>query len=269
MSSREGEDLNKQAIAIWDQNADWWDERAGDDQLPLQRLTIGPATERLLNLQPGEIVLDVACGNGGFSRRMAQLGCHVIAIDASERFLARARGRSAHYGDQIEYRLVDATDKAQLLAHGEHRFDAIVCTMAIMDMAEIDPLMSAVSKLLNPDGRFVFSVTHPCFNSTGIRRSLEEEDLAGEIVDVYSIKVLRYANLAPAKGVGIIGQPAAQIYFDRPINVLLNACFKAGLVMDGIEEPVFSREEKGARPFSWENFKEIPPVFIARMRPMP
>jgi cyclopropane fatty-acyl-phospholipid synthase-like methyltransferase len=39
--------------------------------------------ERLLALQPGERVLDVACGNGVMARRLALLGGRVTAVDFS------------------------------------------------------------------------------------------------------------------------------------------------------------------------------------------
>ncbi len=38
--------------------------------------------------------------------------------------------------------------------------------MALMDMADIEPLFSALRELLKPGGRFVFTVCHPAFNST-------------------------------------------------------------------------------------------------------
>ena len=80
---------------------------------------IGPAVERLLAVRPGEHILDVGCGNGVTSRRLAHLGARVVAIDYSARFLELARSRSQDLSDRIEYRLVDATDEEQLLALGE------------------------------------------------------------------------------------------------------------------------------------------------------
>lgn len=47
---------------------------------------------------------------------------------------------------------------------------------------------------------------------------------------------------------------------------LFNACFRAGFVLDGIEEPGFDDRAQGSRPFSWVNFTQIPPVMVARMR---
>src|SRR2546423_11118203 len=127
-------DLNMEARDIWNLNAEFWDERMGDGN-SFQRLLTGPAAERLLDLQPGEAVLEIACGNGVFSRRMAQLGAQVLATDFSEKFLERARARGTEYAGRIEYRLVDATDEAQLMALGEIRFDAAGCKMAMIGIA--------------------------------------------------------------------------------------------------------------------------------------
>src|SRR5436305_7719498 len=134
--------LNQKTQEAWNQNAALWDEKMGEGNL-FQRVLISPTSERLLDLKPGELVLEIACGNGVFARRMAQLGAQVIATDFSQNLLERAKARATDHADRIEYRLVDATDEAELLTLGKRRFDAAICNMAIMDMAEIEPLMSA------------------------------------------------------------------------------------------------------------------------------
>ena len=73
---------------VWNSIAEWWDDAIGDGN-DFQTVLIEPATERMLELQPGETVLDVACGAGRFARRMADLGADVVAIDQSERFINR------------------------------------------------------------------------------------------------------------------------------------------------------------------------------------
>ncbi|GEM_PF-7070028 len=102
--------LTGQTREIWDENADWWDRHSGDDGLEFQRTIIVPITERLLALRPGEVVLDLACGNGIYSRKMADAGAHVVAVDFSERLIragisARRRRRwsivEELYGDPM------------------------------------------------------------------------------------------------------------------------------------------------------------------------
>jgi 2-polyprenyl-3-methyl-5-hydroxy-6-metoxy-1,4-benzoquinol methylase len=258
------EGLNREARDIWDTNAEWWDGVYGEGN-SFQRELIGPATERLLDLKPGETVLDVACGNGAFSRRMAAMGCNVVAFDFSEVFLRRARERTTEHADRIEYHRMDATDEAALLGLGEGRFDAAVATMALMDMSDINPLMRAMSRLLKSSGRFVFSVLHPCFNQDGISMLAEQEDVGGEFVTHYAIKVKRYRTNT-VKGIGIPGQPVAQLYFERTLSDLFGAAFAAGLALDGLEEPVFGPDAQPNRPFSWQNYKGIPPALVARLR---
>ncbi|HEX5504084.1 MAG TPA: class I SAM-dependent methyltransferase [Thermomicrobiales bacterium] len=261
--------LTAESRAIWDENAAYWDARMGAEGNDWQRDLIRPPTERLLALRPGELVLDVACGNGAFSRRMAALGARVVAFDFSARLVELARARTAASPDlagSVEYRVLDATDEAALLALGAGRFDAAVATMALMDMPAIEPLFAALARLLKPGGRFVFSVSHPCFHSMACRMAIEQEERGGELVTTRAVKVSGYLRQSPTKGVAIVGQPALQYYFDRPLSVLLGAGFRAGFALDGLEEPSFDGGPEPARPFSWANFPDIPPALVARMR---
>ena len=250
---------------IWNQNAAFWDEYMGEGN-DFQHLLVRPALERLLALKADERVLEVACGNGSFARRLAELGARVVACDISDVFIARARSKTLGQADRIAYHVIDAADYEQLVALGREQFEAGVCNMAIMDMPVIDPLLRAVKDLLKSGGRFVFSIMHPCFNTIGIKKVVEEEDVEGELVSQYAVKVSAYIDPVTRKGLGVIGQPEPHYYFHRPLSLLLGRCFQAGLVVDGLEEPVFAGEVEGDRPLSWTNFKKIPPVLMVRLR---
>lgn len=258
---------NLETREAWDENAAFWDERMGEGN-DFVELLIWPATERLLALEPGELVLDVACGNGLTSRRMAAMGATVVAFDFAPNMVAHARARSGDFAGQVEYRILDGTDEEALLALGEGRFDAALCNMALFDMAEIDPLMRALARLLRPGGRFVFSVLHPCFNHARMAHMAEMEDRDGELVTVYSVKVFGYMTPTVARGVAMADQPRPQLYFDRPLEVLLEAAFKSGFVLDGLEERAFPPDHPPGRfPLAWSgHYSEIPPVLVARVR---
>jgi 2-polyprenyl-3-methyl-5-hydroxy-6-metoxy-1,4-benzoquinol methylase len=251
----------------WNSNADAWDAHIGEGN-DFVRVLEWPPIERLLDIQPGERVLDIACGNGLTSRRMADLGAQVTAVDFADEMLRHARERSNGYADRIEYPPVDATDEAALLALGEGQYDAALCNMAMFDMAEIDPMLRALAKLLRPGGRFVFSVLHPAFNGPHTLLYAEEEDLPDRIRLTYGVKVRSYITPATLPGWAIRGQPKAQPIFHRPLQSLLGACFQAGFVLDGLIESAFPPDHpKKDYPLSWgANFSEIPPVLIARAR---
>jgi len=75
------------------------------------------------------------------------------------------------------------------------------------------------------------------------------------------------------KGIGIVGEPARHYYFHRPLHVLFGSCFRAGFVLDGIEEPAFHPDPAGnspasstSSPVSWDSFPDFPPVLAARLR---
>ena len=259
--------LNAESREIWDMNAEAWDKRIGAGG-GWQTTLIAPTVERMLNIQTGEKVLDIACGNGQFSRRLAELGASVVASDFSPKLIELAKGRSTEQAERIAYHVVDATDEAQLLAlasEQNQRFDAAVCNNAIMDMPAIEPMFRAVAKLLKPDGRFVFSIMHPCFNGLAISMSAELPDYAQQ--PIYSIKISRYLSWDVTKGLAISTQPREQFYWHRPLHVLLNSAFRSGLVMDGIEEPKLIEADSAKNAFNWTNY-DMPPLLFVRLRPV-
>ena len=258
---------NEEARRAWDHNAQFWDERMGEGN-DFVELLIWPVSQTLLELRSGERVLDIACGNGLTSRRMAALGAEVIASDFSEQMIKCAKSRTVTGLNRIQYSVVDATNYDALLALGEGTFDAALCNMALFDMAEIDPLMRALRRLIRPGGRFVFSIMHPCFNNPHMSHVGEVEEHDGEFIPIYSVKVYGYMSSTIKLGIGIRGQPVAHPYFHRPLSSLLGGGFKAGLILDALEERAFPPEHlSSSNPLSWGgNYSEIPPVLVARMR---
>ena len=261
--------LEQETVEIWDRNADFWDERMGEGNA-FHKLLIEPTQLGMLSLNAGERVLDIACGNGQFARKMASLGAEVMAVDAAPRMIENARRRTpadAEYAERLRYSIVDASDEAALLALDSDRFDAVVCTMALMDIASIEPVAAAAKQLLKPSGRMVISIMHPCFNSTeGFAQIMERDETGGELVERLTVRVTRYIEPHTHKGLAMVGQPIPQNYFHRPLSVLLGVFFKAGFVVDALEEPVFPKDVPGDDRFGWLRYKDIPPVLSVRLR---
>ena len=74
------------------------------------KLLVDPAQLRLLDIQEGDEVLEIACGNGQFARKIASLGARVIASDFAPNMIEFAKSRTTEHADQIEYHVIDATD---------------------------------------------------------------------------------------------------------------------------------------------------------------
>jgi 2-polyprenyl-3-methyl-5-hydroxy-6-metoxy-1,4-benzoquinol methylase len=275
-------DPNEISREAWDANAEHWDARMGDEGNDFFNLLCwpvlasfldapltssrgsAPSTERLKD----QHILDIACGNGLTSRRLAALGAQVTAFDFSANLVEKARVRSAKYGEasQIAYHVLDATDEQALLSLGERSFDAAICNMALFDMPEIEPLFQALRKLLKPNGVFAFSLMHPAFNNSSVTLFAEEWD-NGQIQTRYGVKVTRYINQFLSEGLALRNQPKPQLYFHRPLKNYMNVAFQNGFVLDGFDERAFPPNHPQTVPLGWGGkFSEIPPALIMRFR---
>jgi SAM-dependent methyltransferase len=260
-------DLNKETRDAWDANAAVWDEKMGDEGNDFFQILCWPAMIELLDLQPGQRVLDIACGNGLTSRKLAELGADVTAFDFSSSLIALAEQRPAPRAGRVTYHIADATDETALLGFGQNAFDAAFSNMALFDIAEIEPLFRALPKLLKPGATFVFSLCHPSFNNAAAVFMAEEMDDGGRIKTVYSVKVSRYMTPYSAYGVALRNQPKPQVYFERPLQYYLNLGFQNGFVLDGFAERAFPPDAPQNSLLGWGGkFHEIPPVAILRMR---
>jgi 2-polyprenyl-3-methyl-5-hydroxy-6-metoxy-1,4-benzoquinol methylase len=253
--------IKKHLKKIWNANAAYWDKRMGEGNT-FHKSLIEPNQIKLLKIKRGDLILDVACGNGQFARKMTRLGARVIAIDFSSAFIKIARAKP--YADKISYKVLDVTSANELRTLRNYRFDSIVCTMALMDIDDIDPLMSFVPTVLKAKGRFVFSILHPCFNSGESTLIHERNDIGGCINNKYYVKMNNYLITQTTKGVAMVGQPMPQYYFHRPLSNIFGSCFRNNLILDTLIEPSFKLKDKKS---IFDNvYENIPPALICRFR---
>jgi 2-polyprenyl-3-methyl-5-hydroxy-6-metoxy-1,4-benzoquinol methylase len=258
-------DSNQFSREAWDANAEHWDSRMGDEGNDFFNVLCWPILASFLDVQPSQYILDVACGNGLTSRKLAQLNAKVTAFDFSTELIKLAEARP-NPDSRITYHNIDATDESVLLALGKRSFDSALCNMALFDMADIEPLFRVLPKLLKPNGVFVFSLMHPAFNNPSATLLAEEWD-DGQIQTRYAVKVPRYINQFQSQGLALRNQPKPQLYFHRPIRYYMNIAFQNGFVLDGFEERAFPPEHPQFSTLGWGGkFSEIPPALIARMR---
>jgi 2-polyprenyl-3-methyl-5-hydroxy-6-metoxy-1,4-benzoquinol methylase len=254
--------ITEESKKRWETNADFWDERMGEHSNRFHREIIRPDTEKLLNVKQGDKVLDIACGNGNFSKRLVEFGATVTAFDYSSKMIENAKKRCSYCLDKINFHVIDATKHDELISlKMSVPFDKAVSNMAVMDISDIVPLFNAAYEMLKPGGIFVFSTIHPCFQSPNMRKIIETEDTGSSVRTRHGIQVFEYITSCSYEGIGIINQPVPQLYFHRPLNRLFDICFGAGFVINGIAEPVFGKEEN-PKAFDWY---EIPPVIIVRL----
>jgi len=256
---------NKITKDAWDANAELWDSRMGDEGNDFFNVLCWPVLASFLDPKPDSAILDIACGNGLTSRRLAALGARVTASDFSANLIEKAKSRP-NPDSRISYHVVDATNEEQLLSLGEGKFDSALSNMALFDMANIETLFMVLPKLLKPHGTFVFSITHPCFNNSSADHLVEEWD-DGTIHTRYAVKISRYMTSYQSEGLALRGQLKPQLYFNRPLQYYLNIGFQNGFIVDGFEERAFPSHHPQLSPLGWGGkFSEIPPVVVIRMK---
>jgi ubiquinone/menaquinone biosynthesis C-methylase UbiE len=110
-----------------------------------------------LDLSPGKTLLDVACGSGGPTLRMAaKTGCSVIGVDLHEQAIATARSLASQrtLADPSEFRVVNASEP---LPFPDAHFDAITCVDAINHIPNRPSVVAQWARLLKPGGRLLFT----------------------------------------------------------------------------------------------------------------
>ena len=98
----------------------------------------------LLAPQPGESILDIGCGDGALTEKLASSGVHMTAIDASPDMVRAAQARG------LDARLISAESLPF-----EQEFDAVFSNAALHWMRDQDAVISGVFRALKPGGRFV------------------------------------------------------------------------------------------------------------------
>jgi len=140
-------------------------------------ITLAEALEifRALDLAPGRNALEVACGSGGVTCRMAmETGARCTGVDIAATGIeaARRRARTLDLEDRVAFEVVDA---AAPLPYEDASFDAIFCNDAINHLPRRADVLADWHRLLRPGGRLLFTdpivVTGPLTSEEIRRRS--------------------------------------------------------------------------------------------------
>jgi SAM-dependent methyltransferase len=102
-------------------------------------------------------LLDIACGSGGPTLRIAErTGCRVVGLDLSEEGIAAAQADAERRGlqDQVEFRTGDA---AAALPLEDASFDAVTCIDAINHLPGRGAVLREWRRVLKPSGRLLYT----------------------------------------------------------------------------------------------------------------
>jgi SAM-dependent methyltransferase len=142
---------------------EWWRKYFNDDYLKLYKhdesesVREADALVRMLQLEQGRKILDLACGFGRHSILLAQRGFHVTGYDLSESFLKKARELADTLKVQLDLKQGDMREIPYV-----DEFDAVInmfTAFGFFDSEQEDlQVLKGVHKALKPGGQFLIDV---------------------------------------------------------------------------------------------------------------
>lgn len=135
-----------------------------------QQLIINPIVQELLGDLKGKCVLDAGCGNGYWTRRMAQTAQRVVGVDFTEKLIESAKSR----GVQSNTEFIIGNLERLLLA--DATFDVVLMNMVLLDIEELSSVVHEIARVIKLGGKVVASTTHPCFENPPNTYSLKDDD---------------------------------------------------------------------------------------------
>lgn len=110
-----------------------------------------------LDVTPDSRVLDVACGRGALSLRLARLaGCSVIGIDNNTHAVAMGASKAVEQSlsERVQF---EQCDGSQRLPFSDGTFDALICVDAIALLPDRTWIFTEWARVLKPGGRLLFT----------------------------------------------------------------------------------------------------------------
>ena len=238
----------------WDRAAPVYDRAWARQLAPAQDLLL-----EMAGLREGEEVVELACGSGLVTRRIAAAvgptGI-VVATDLSEKMITRARQAAApDEWEHVTFRRMDAG----ALDLPDRRFDAALCSLGLMYVPDPADALTEMFRVLRPGGRAVIAVwgrrracgwaevfpivdarveteVCPLFFQLGTGDSLRDAAVDagfGEVRTERLATILEYASPDEAVEAAFEGGPVAMAYsrFDDAIRSEIHREY-----LDSIEE---------------------------------
>jgi SAM-dependent methyltransferase len=208
------------STAYYDGVAAWYEAEFGPEPAP----EVVDVVQRLVGPGPGSC-LDVGCGTGFHLPLLHRLGWTPTGVDLSADQLRFAHDRA---GDFAELLQADAGE----LPFEDGSFDLVFSAFTHTDVGDFAAVVAEATRVLSPDGRFVYLGLHPCFVGPHSR-----------FVRAHGVPALEpgydaRGRYTEAPGISPTGLRAKVGAIHLPLGDLLQTFLAAGLRIDAFEEPI-------------------------------
>ena len=191
---------------------------------------------------PGNLTVDVGCGEGRFGRELIRRGHRVVGIDSS-RVLAEAA--STHHEPQPT-----VLGMLQSLPLAANTADLVTASMVLMNADDVFGCIAEVARILAEGGHFCFSILHP-INTAGAFTHRNDVDAPFVVSDSY---------FEDRRQVATFDRDGLRMSFTRehrPLSEYFSALTSSGFVVDRLTEPQVTPRVARDDP-NWLRWTRVP-----------
>ncbi len=237
----------------WGHVANWYHEHVSENNDTYHEKVIKPNLLRVLGDITGKQVLDLACGQGFFSRALQAQGSHVTGVDIAPELIAIAKKLGPA---EITY-LAAPAERVPL---PDGSFDAAVCVLALQNIQNLSAALAQVSHLLKKGGAFAIVLNHPCFRIPRHSSWGFDPDASVQFrrIDRYLSESSYEIQMHPGSAPSVI-----TMSYHRPLQLYMKELAKHGFVLAGLEEWISHRvSEKGPHAKAEDRARKEFPLFL-------
>lgn len=190
-----------------------------------------------LDLSPGDVLLDLACGRGGYGLEVAaRTGARHLGLDFSAEAVRQAAEYAAQLGRDADFRVGDLADTGL----DDHSVDAVMVIDSIQFAPDPSAAYAEIRRVLRPGGRVVLTGWEP--------RDRSDEHLSER---------LRTADLAA--GLTAAGFTAVQVEERPDWRAVERTMWEEAAALDpGDDAALVSFHEEGVRSLAtWDAIRRV------------
>ena len=201
---------------------------------------LNPVFFQLLGDVNGMRILDAGCGQEYLSRLLAKKGAVVTGIEPAGGLIAYAQKRENEEKLGITYVKEDLSSwKPE-----PGRFDIVLSNMVFMDIPNYKSAIHNCIYSLKANGKFIFSISHPCFFEEGSKEWKEKRYVAiKEYFKEFTVK------------------PTYGYSFHRTLSTYINYVINEGCIIKELVEPQLTEESAKINP-EWDRDLHVPSFLV-------
>ncbi|HXL89447.1 MAG TPA: class I SAM-dependent methyltransferase [Streptosporangiaceae bacterium] len=192
-----------------------------------------PALQSALEHASRSSVLDIGCGTGAFTTRLAPQFLQIVGIDPSPRSIDQARADQTN----IEFIVSSVED----FAKSGRSFTCVVANMVMMNTPNIFSAMDAAASLCQAGSIFAFTITHPWF--WPVYWNYADADWFKYNDEIFIESEFRTSMMNS----GIL-----TTHIHRPLEMYVDAAERAGFRIAEAKEPMPSASLEKRYPHPWQ-----------------